>query len=139
MKPDFREEFQPEGGDPEGSPECQKDFQPEGGDPAGRRRLKPNALRDRGTLADKILFMYVPKRMYPNKYSGKSFVAMEVLALYLRPLQHRFLSIQAITQGLRFDQAVLTIGGSEAQGSLRHKKINKTKSVAGRGKRCVTY
>ena len=43
MQPDFRKDFQPEGGDPEGSPDCPKDFQSEAGDPAVRRRLKPHA------------------------------------------------------------------------------------------------
>ena len=52
MQPDFRKDFQLEGGDPEGSPEFRKDFQPEGGDPGGRRRLTLHALRARGTLAD---------------------------------------------------------------------------------------
>ena len=64
IKPDFRKDFQLEGGDPEGSPEFHKDFQPEGGHPAGRRLLKPHALRAGGTMVDIHFQMYMYTCIY---------------------------------------------------------------------------
>ena len=57
MQPDFQKDFQPEGGDPEGNPECRKDFQPEGGHPAGRRRFGPHALRAAGTVVNRCILV----------------------------------------------------------------------------------